>query len=251
MSHRYDLLYELVARDLKLRYKRSVLGIAWSLLNPLLQLLVFAFVFGTVLPLGIPDYVPFLFTGILAWTWFHGALLTATSSIVDNRDLVKRPGFPAAVLPAVAVTSHGIHFLLAMPILFGFLWLHGSPLTSALLALPAVIALQFVLTVSLAYLVGALHVTFRDTQYLVALALQLLMFLTPVFYDAGRIPALDRASYRMNPMVHLCDAYRAILLRGEYPDAFSLLMLGICVVGLLAAGRVVFARASERFVDEL
>jgi lipopolysaccharide transport system permease protein len=251
MIQRYDLLHELVVRDLKLRYKRSVLGVAWSLLNPLLQLLVFAFVFGTVLPLGIPDYVPFLFTGILAWSWFHASLLTATSTVVDNRDLVKRPGFPAAVLPAVAVTSHGIHFLLAMPILFGFLWLHGSPLTSAFVVLPAVIALQFVMTVSLAYLVSALHVTFRDTQYLVALALQLLMFLTPVFYDAGRIPALNRGLYRMNPMVHLCGAYRAILIRGEYPDATSLLIMGACVVGLLAAGRAVFARASHRFVDEL
>ena len=101
MTHGFDLLYELVARDLKLRYKRSVLGVAWSLLNPLMQLLVFAFVFGTVLPLGIPDYVIFLFTGILAWNWFHSSLLTATSTIVDNRDLVKRPGFPAAILPAV------------------------------------------------------------------------------------------------------------------------------------------------------
>jgi lipopolysaccharide transport system permease protein len=251
MIQRFDLLYELVVRDLKLRYKRSVLGVAWSLLNPLLQLIVFAFVFGTVLPLGIPDYVPFLFTGILVWSWFHASLLTATSTVVDNRDLVKRPGFPAAVLPAVAVTSHGVHFLLALPILFAFLRLHGSPLTGTVLMLPLVVALQFALTMSLAYLVAALHVTFRDMQYLVGLGLQLLMFLTPVFYDAARVPALERGPYRMNPMVHLCDAYRAILIHGEFPDATSLLVLGACVVGLLAAGRVIFTRASDRFVEEI
>jgi lipopolysaccharide transport system permease protein len=251
MTHRFDLLYELVARDLKLRYKRSVLGVAWSLVNPLLQLMVFAFVFGTVLPLGIPDYVPFLFTGILAWSWFHASLLTATSTVVDNRDLVKRPGFPATVLPAVAVTSQGVHFLLAMPILFAFLWLHGSPLTRTVVMLPVVVALQFALTMSLAYLVAALHVRFRDTQYLVALALQLLMFLTPVFYDAARIPVLSGGAYRMNPMVHLCEAYRAILIRGEYPDATPLLILGSCVAGLLVAGRLIYARASDRFVEEI
>ncbi len=251
MTHRYDLLYELVARDLKLRYKRSVLGVGWSLLNPLMQLLVFAFVFGSLMPLGIPHYVPFLFTGILAWNWFHASLLAATGTVVDNRDLVKRPGFPPAILPAVAVTSYLVHFLLALPILFGFLWIHGSPLTAAVLAMPLVIALQFALTLSLAYLVAALHVTFRDTQYLVALALQLLMFLTPVFYDAARILPLKHGPYRMNPMVPLCDAYRAILLRGEYPDVVSLLTLGGCALALLAAGYVIFMRASYRFVEEL
>jgi lipopolysaccharide transport system permease protein len=251
MSHLYDLLYTLVTRDLKLRYKRSVLGIAWSLLNPLLQLVVYAFVFGAVVPLGIPNYVSFLFTGILAWNWFYGALLAATSTVVDNRDLVKRPGFRTVILPAVAVTSSLVHFLLALPVLLAFLLLQGAPLTGSFIELPVVIAVQFIFTLSLAYFVASLHVSFRDTQYLVAIVLQLAMFLTPVFYDASRIPALQTGLYRINPLVHLLEAYRSILLRGEYPDSTALLGIGAFTLVLLGAGYVVFTRASERFVDEI
>ena len=177
-----DLLYELVVRDVKLRYKRSVLGIGWSLLNPLAQLLVFYFIFDLLLPLKIPNYTPFLFTGVLVWSWFQSSLQAATGSVVDNRELVKRPGFPATVLPPVTVTAHLIHFLLALPILLLFIMHGNSQFTSAILILPLLIALQLGLILGLGYLVATLHVTFRDTQYLVGVLLQLLFFLTPVFY---------------------------------------------------------------------
>src|SRR5215475_3862893 len=95
---RRDLLHELVVRDMKLRYKRSVLGIGWSLLNPLAQLLVYRFIFEDVLPVNVPNYTSYLFCGVLVWTWFQMSLVFATSSVVDNRDLIKRPGFPVAVL---------------------------------------------------------------------------------------------------------------------------------------------------------
>ena len=108
-----DLLHVLVARDMKLRYKRSILGVAWSLLNPLAQALVFSFVFVSVLPLNIPDYPLFLLAGLLAWNWFNSSLMLATGAIVDNRELIRRPGFPAAILPVVTVASDLIHFLIA------------------------------------------------------------------------------------------------------------------------------------------
>ena len=114
---------------MKLRYKRSILGIAWSLLTPLAQLAVYYLIFNVLLPLNIPNYLAFLFSGVLVWNWFQGSLYQATSTIVDNRELIKRPGFPAAILPAVTVTSHLIHFLLALPILFVFLVVGGTPLT--------------------------------------------------------------------------------------------------------------------------
>jgi len=108
-----DLLFTLVARDMKLRYKRSILGIAWSLLTPLAQLVVYYFVFTVLLPLSVPNYVSFLFSGVLVWSWFQMSLFQATSAIVDNRELIKRTGFPAAILPMVTVTTQLIHFLVA------------------------------------------------------------------------------------------------------------------------------------------
>lgn len=246
-----DLLRELVARDMKLRYKRSTLGFAWSLLNPLAQLLVFYFIFGLVLSLDIPNYPSFLISGLLAWSWFQSSLMLATSAIVDNRELIKLPGFPAAILPVVAVTSHLVHFLLAIPILLLFLTFGGIQLTSAILALPLVIALQFILTLSLAYLVATFHVPFRDTQYLLGVLLQLLFFLTPIFYDASLISERYQTLYHINPMVHLIDAYRAILIRGDLPDLLSFLVLSMLSAGLLVLGFRVFMQASYRFVEEL
>ena len=251
LIHVRDLLRELVARDMKLRYKRSALGIVWSLLNPLMQLLIFYFVFAVLLPLNIPHYVSFLFTGVLAWNWFHSSLLFATSAIVDSRDLVRRPGFPTAILPTVTVTSHLVHFLIALPILLICLILDVGQITGALAALPLVIALQFILTLSLAYLVATSHVRFRDTQYLLSVLLQLLFFVTPIFYDMASIPERYRSLLTLNPMVHLLDAYRAILIHGEWPDLASLGSLAGGSVLLLVIGYRIFTRASHHFVEEL
>ncbi len=246
-----DLLSELVARDIKLRYKRSTLGIAWSLLNPLAQLLIFTFVFTMLLPLNIPNYVSFLFTGILVWSWFHSSLLSGTAAVVENRDLVRRPGFPAAILPAVTVTSYLIHFLIALPILLVFVWLSGSPLNSTLLTLPLVIVLQFLLTVGLALIVSASQVRFRDTQYLLTVLLPLLMWLSPVLYDANSIASLDSPLYYLNPITDLLDAYRAIILQGEIPNLLSLLYVGVLAAVLLGIGYSVFLQASSQFSEEL
>jgi lipopolysaccharide transport system permease protein len=246
-----DLLRELVVRDMKLRYKRSVLGIAWSLLNPWLQMLVFVFLSRRVLALDIPNYPSFVFTGVLAWNWLQSALLLATSAITNNRELVRRPGFPTAILPVVAVTTNLIHFLLALPVPMIFLILGGGRPTSAILALPFVILLQFLLILGLGYLVATVHVTFRDTQHLLNAFLRLLFYLTPVFYDASMVPARYQAFYRLNPMFHLITAYRAILIQGNLPDLGALLALGLLVGVSLWLGHTVFTRASYRFVEEL
>jgi len=236
---------------MKLRYKRSVLGIVWSMLNPLLQLLVFYFVFGLLLPLNIPHYASFLFTGVLAWNWFQSSLLFATGAIVDNRELIRRPGFPIAILPTVTVTSHLVHFLIALPILLICVMLDVGHITSAIIALPLVIALQFVLTLSLAYFIATFHVSFRDTQYLLGVLLQLLFFLTPIFYNLVAIPEQFQSLLALNPMVSLIEAYRAILIHGQWPSSLSLIGLAACSAGLLATGYWVFTRASYHFVEEL
>lgn len=246
-----DLLLILVGRDMKLRYKRSILGIAWSLLTPLAQLAVYYLTFDLLLPLNIPNYPAFLFSGLLAWNWFQGSLYQATSTVVDNRELIKRPGFPTAILPVVTVASYLIHFLLALPILVVFLMISEIPLTGALLSLPLVIAAQFVLTLSLGYFTATFYVRFRDTQHLLGVLLNLLFFLSPVFYKASDVPAQYQILYRLNPMVHLIEAYRAILLSGSLPNGTSLLLVSLASVGVLGLGYYLFRSASGRFVDEL
>lgn len=247
-----DLLLVLVNREMKLRYKRSMLGILWTLLNPLLQLLILSFVFRSVMNVEIPRYTSFLFTGLLAWIWFQGSLNQATGTIVTNRELLKHPGFPVPILPIVTVTSHLIHFLLALPVLWLFLMLDGGHVTSAVLALPLVMALQFVWTLSLAYLMAACHVTFRDTQHLLTVLLQLLFYMTPIFYHASDVPERYQSLYRLNPMVHLLEAYRAILLAGVLPgNLWTLLVLTLLASGLLIWGYRHFTHMSYRFIEEV
>jgi lipopolysaccharide transport system permease protein len=251
LRYLYDLLRTLVVRDMKLRYKRSVLGIAWSLFNPLAQLLVFGFVFSFVLPTHIQNYPLFLFTGIIAWNWFQGTLTQATVSIVENGELIRYPGFPVAILPMVPVTSHLIHFLIAIPVVILVMVLTNVPPNLALLALPGILGLQFILSLSLAYLVATLHVSFRDTQYLLGILLLLGFFLTPIFYSISAIPEPFRLIFSLNPMLHLINAYRSILLFGRLPDGPALIVLAVISLGLLLAGYRIFARASYRFVEEI
>lgn len=246
-----DLLRELVSRDMKLRYKRSVLGVAWSLLNPLAQLLVLNFVFSWVLPLDIDNYPVFLFIGLLVWTWFQTSLFNATSVIIDNPDLIRRPGFPVAILPIVTVSTNLIHFLLAMPVLLLFLPSGGVQLSAALLALPLLVGLQFLLTLSLSYLLAAIHVTFRDTQYLLGIALLLGFYLSPIFYKTSLIPQQLQWLYRLNPMVDLIDSYRVILMQGSLPSLLPLLAIGVGSMVMLWLGYTIFVHQSYRFVEEI
>lgn len=252
LSYLLDLLRELVARDLNLRFKRSYLGVLWSLLTPLVQLLVLRFVFTVVLPLDIPNYTAFLFTGLLVWTWLSTSLDQAAGSIVESRELVRLAGFPVAILPAVTVASNLIQLLFALPILALFLWLGGGvALGPAPLLLPVLLALQFLFTLSVAYFVAALHVTFRDVKHLLGIALTLGFYLTPVFYQVHDAPARYAGWYALNPMVHLLEGYRAILLHGTAPPWSALAWVAAASCVLLALSFRLFVRASHHFADEL
>jgi lipopolysaccharide transport system permease protein len=249
--YRRDLLRELVARDLKLRYRRSVLGIAWSLLNPLLQLLVLTFVFSFILPLEIENYSLFMFIGLLAWIWLSSSLTAATTSIVDNRSLIRRPGFPAGVLPVVSVTSNLIHFLLSLPVVFLMLLLLGLGIELTILSLPAIIILQFIFILSISVFLAVFQVTFRDTHHLVSVFLFLWFYLTPIFYYVGLIPEQYRIIYALNPMVHIVVAYRAVLMYGEWPRIMPFIVISALSILMLFIGYRLLQRASDRFVEEL
>jgi lipopolysaccharide transport system permease protein len=236
---------------MKLRYRRSVLGMLWSLLNPLTHLLVLVFLFQRVVPLNIPNYPVFVFTGVLAWGWFSSALPAATTSISGNRELIRQPGFPVAVLPAVPVLSNLVHFAIAVGLVVVVLVLWGERLTSAVVALPAIMALQFLVTLALGYFAAALQVRFRDTSHAVGVGLRLGFFLTPVFYRTTSVPEAFQGLYALNPMAHLITAYRRVLIEGRWPDAPALLGVAAVTAALLWLGHRVFVRASADFADEI
>jgi lipopolysaccharide transport system permease protein len=249
--HWGELIWELVLRDLRLRYRRSVLGLAWSQLGPLTTMLVLSFVFTRVIPLHIDHYPVFVFSGLLAWTWFQGGIVAATESVVTGRDLARRPGFPVSLLPAAAVASHLMHFLLAVPVLLLFILIATGHLFVTLVALPLVVITQFLVILAPAYLLSALDVRFRDVSHLLSIALVPLFYATPVFYALSSVPHRFRLLYDLNPLSRLLDEYRAVLLSGEWGDLWGLLALAaVAVIGLAACLRL-FDAASYRFAEEL
>jgi lipopolysaccharide transport system permease protein len=249
--HARDLAYELVLRELKIRYKRSTLGIAWSLLNPLSQIVILTFLFRSVVNLNIPHYASFVFVGVLAWTWFSGVVTTAAFAITSNPDLARRPGFPTIVLPVITVASNGIHFVLALPVMLIVIVLDGGRFGASLVVLPAVMAVQFAFSAGLAYLVSAVHVRFRDTQHLVTIATMLAFYLTPVFYSSSVVPEQYRFLHYANPMAVLLDAYRGILVDGAWPSAAALGGLTIVSCCILAVGILLFRQMSAGFAEEI
>jgi len=246
-----DLLRELIARDIKLRYRGSLLGILWTLLNPLAELIVLYFVFSTVLKVDIPNFPAYLFTGLIVYGWFQTSVNFATGAVVSNRELVRRPGVPVMILPIVTVASNLVHFLLSLPILFGLLLVTGVPIASTIVALPALIAIEFVLILGFAYPVATINVWFRDTQHVLRIALQLLFYLTPVFYQTSTVPDRLQWFFRINPLAHMVDLYRAVLMRGEWPNPQSLMYVSLVATVMLLAGLAWFRHASDRFADEL
>lgn len=251
IQYGWDLLREMVSRDMKVRYKRSVVGIVWSILNPLAHLAVLAFVFSVILQNNIPNFTMFLFCGVLPWSWFSSGLNAGAGAIVNNAPLIRKPGFPIPILPVVSVTTQLVHFVIALPILMVGILLSGLPLTPALVALPLVIAVQFVTMLSLVYILAAINVTFRDTKYLLDIALFFGFYLSPIFYQPQRIPEHILPIYNLNPMVHIITAYRSIFLLGTFPLWLPLLTLGSVSLVLLALSHRLFIHSSYRFVEEL
>jgi lipopolysaccharide transport system permease protein len=261
LTQRVDLLRGLVDREIKLLYNRSALGIAWMLINPLMQLAVFAFVFGLILPNNsVENYASFIFSGLLVWGWFQTSLTQATGAIVQNRSLIRQPGFPVAILPVVTVTTGLIHFLLSLPILVVFLLIDGVQFGYSILLLPLLMLLQFGFTVALAYVLAAINVTFRDTQHTLGVLLQMLFYLSGVFYQVSFLPEQYRRIFYLNPMVGLIEAYRHIFGKiGVESSHIAEATLNLQTLGtialitavLLPLGYQIFKRQSERFVEEL
>ena len=247
----------LVARELKARYRGSVLGFFWSFVNPLLLLLVYSFVFTSIIRrgdlAGLEPYAVFLFCGLLPWIWFSSSLNESANVLIVNGNLIKKVVFPVEILPVVTVVSNLCHFVLGLPILFGFLVYHDVPLRLAdLIWFPAVVAVQLCLTLGLAMTLAALTVHFRDVKDLLANGLTLWFFATPILYDAASVPPGARAVMDLNPFAHLAIAYQEILFHeGPFGHGKRLLALAAGSGALFLAGYWFFDRLRDSFAEEV
>jgi ABC-2 type transport system permease protein len=263
---RLELLANLVRKDLKVKYKSSVLGFVWSLANPVLYLAVFTLVFNTFLRAGIPHFAVYFMSGLLVWNFFNLATLTATGSVVGNANLVKKVPFPRVVLPLSAVGFSGVHFALQLGVFAAFLALAYHPAfgPQLLLLVPA-LAVALCFTVAVSLLVAGLNVVYRDVQHLYEVALIAWFWLCPIVYP---IAVVQRAElfwlYMLNPMTAVIAAMQRAIYRVPAPGgqpvlaadgyAFYLRWLGVAgavSLALLALGWWTFRRLEDDFAEEL
>ena len=248
------LIQSLVARELKARYRGSVLGFFWSFVNPVLLLLVYSFVFSTIMPnttTGIQPYALFMFCGILPWTWFSASLSEATNSLIAGGNLIKKVLFPAEVLPIVSVLTNMVNFFLGLLILVpSLIYFHRLHLSFDLLWFPVAVLVQLVFTLGLALVLSALTVHFRDIRDLLANILTLWFFATPIIYSwtQDNVKAY-KSLFDLNPFTHLAISYQEILFFGSVGHWKWLLALGVVSVLLFLAGYWLFDRLRDSFSE--
>jgi ABC-type polysaccharide/polyol phosphate export permease len=244
------LIQSLVARDLKARYRGSVLGFFWSFVNPLLLLSIYTFVFTVVMPGARGDLEPyslFMFCGLLPWTWFSSAVLESATVLVAGGNLIRKVLFPAEILPIVTVLAGFVHFCLGLLIVAGaIVYFQVAVSLQELLWLPLIILVQLILTLGLALIVSVITVHFRDMRDLLGNLLQLLFFATPILYPLSAVPANLQPVMKLNPFTHLALAYQDVLFTpGPFTEARNLLLVGAIALVLLFVGLAIFDRLRD------
>ena len=248
-AHR-ELLYFLVWRDLKVRYKQTLLGVSWVILQPILMTLVFAVFLGKIarVPSGNVPYVLFLYSGLLPWTFFTNAVATSSHSLIASAEMITKVYFPRSLVPLAAVLVRLSDFLVASLILFVLMVYYGRAFTSAMLLVPFLVLHLTLLTLSLGLLFAALNVKYRDIGTVLPVLLQLWLFASPVIYPTTFVPANWKWLYELNPLSGIISGFRAAFLGADFDWRSLLVSLGITLV-LLVYSTFVFKRMEDEFAD--
>lgn len=246
-----ELLWMWTVRDIKVRYKQSVLGAAWAILQPLSLTAIFTVVFSHLARVptdGIP-YPVFAYTALLPWTLLSTAISFAAPSLVNNMQLVTKIYFPKEILPLASVGVAVVDFAVAILVFVGMMLLYQVPLRSTFLWVILILAIQIALMVGVSLLAASVNVFYRDIRFVVPLALQLWLYASPVIYPASLVPGQFRLLYMVNPMAGLIESYRRTLLQGQAPVGIELILAGAVSLLLCTLGYLYFKRVEPEFAD--
>lgn len=251
IAHYTDLLYFLVWRDVKVRYKQTAIGVAWVLLQPLLTMLVFTLVFGRLAKVpsdGVP-YPIFMYSALLPWSLFASSLNRGGESVVQNAGLVTKIYFPRLILPLAAILSPLIDFAISFGLLAAMMVWYGVTPGWGLMALPVFMALTILTALAVGLWLAALNVRYRDVGHAIPFVIQLWMFVSPVAYPVSMIPEHWRALYSLNPMAGVIEGFRWALLGKQAPDLSVIAVSSFMVVALLLPALVYFRHTERTFAD--
>lgn len=213
------LLLSLIIRGFKAKYKNSTLGIFWSLLNPLFNVLIFAFVFTVIIKIGIKHYLLYLLCTIFPWNFFHSAIANSVVSIVEDAHFVKNTSFPSEMIPLAVTIVNLVNFLIELCILIPILFLFSNGFKLVWLYLPLLIAIEFLITSGISILSSGLYVMFRDLNFILNLILRLFFYFLPVIYTLDFVPVNLRVWYLLNPLAVIIDSFAKIFFYGIAPDS--------------------------------
>lgn len=246
-----EMLSNLVRKDLKVRYKGSVLGFLWTFLNPLLQLIIYTIVFSTIMRTNIDKFYIYLFIGLIPWLFFATCIQAGSTSILMNKDLIKKIYFPRIILPISTVNSAFMNMFYSMIVVLLTILVSGIGFSKYILLLPLAMTMQYILVLGMTFIFSALNVYFRDLEYILNIIVMMWFYLTPIVYKIEMIPEKYRLWFYLNPMTGIINFYRNILYYKRMPsfNAFG----GILIYGIImiVIGYFVFEKLQKNFAEEL
>lgn len=247
-----ELLRNLVLKDLKIKYRDSVLGFLWSLANPLLLILVYSFVFGHMLRASSADFPFFIMVGILPWNFFSQSVMMSTGSILDNGGLIRKVAIPMEVFPLATVLFNLAQFLLALIIFFSAaLFFFKAAVAWSWTAFLPVLVLQVLFTLGLCFILSAVTVFYRDVRHFIEISLMMLFWLTPIIYDIESIPMSLRKVVYMNPLSYFILAYQDALYHDRFPSPDRFAAIAVLTLISLVCGYLLFVACKKRFAEEV
>ena len=251
-----EMIFSLVKKDLRGRYKGSVLGFMWTFINPLLQLLVFTLVFSIIMRANYEQYYLFLFVALVPWMFFGSSVQDGSTCIMRESNMVKKIYFPREVIPISTVTSAFINMILTFVVVFIVLLISGRGINLvALLYLPVVMIVEYILCLGIGLIVSALTVYLRDLQYILGIVVMALQYMTPVMYGVDMVERSGAGKwliliFNLNPMTPIIKIYRQIIYYGEVPELSSLLIAVVVGVVFIVVGEILFKKLQKGFAEE-
>lgn len=246
-----EFLLTSIKKEFRGKYKKSFLGVLWSFLSPLCQVLIYSLVFPFILGNKIDNYIVYLIIGLMPWTFFNGTIIQSAACIVSNGGIVKKVYFPREILPMSIATSNLINFLITQIIVIAALFISGIGIAKSIIIFPIIVILQYVLQLGLSFIFSAITVYVRDVEYLINIFMQLMFYLCPIVYDASSIPSNFIWIFKLNPMFHIINFYRTILYEQNFPSFLEIGKVFIMCFIILIIGYLVFKKMKKGFAEEL
>lgn len=246
-----ELLKTNVKKEIRGKYKNSILGVMWSFLNPLLQLVVYSVIFGALLAGGDKTYPIYICVALIPWTYFTGAITQSAFTIIGNGNIIKKVFFPREILPISVVTSGAVNFVISTIIILAFLIFSGLGLTPYILLYPFVLLVQYLLILGISFILSSVTVYFRDLEHIVGIVLLAAFYGTPIVYKLEQLPQNLQTLMKLNPMTHIINGYRDIFYYQQMPDMKSLFILLAISTILTVVGYMIFQKLQKGFAEEL